>query len=122
MSGVDAARMAQAFGVKSKLRSFMLDQLVKADLKEQVQRPGQVQPALGGPDVGAIGQPDPIVRAGREVAPEQVLRYRDTCALLVERRSRACGGQPNAAHKARDPLAADPPAIGTEPACKRGLP
>jgi hypothetical protein len=87
MSRVDASLMARAFGVKSKLRSIVLDHLLNADLKEQVQRPSQVQPALGGPDVGEIGQPDPIGRAGREVAPEQVRRYRDTCALLVVRRA-----------------------------------
>jgi hypothetical protein len=118
MSRVDASLMARAFGLKSKLRSIVPDHLLNADLKEQVQRPSQVQPALGGPDVGAIGQPDPIGRAGREVAPEQVRRYRDTCALFGS----AAGRQPHAAHKARDPLAADPPAIGAEPACKRGLP
>ena len=42
MSGVKAAGMAQAFGVKSKLRSIVLDLLLNADLKEQVERPGKV--------------------------------------------------------------------------------
>ena len=54
MSGVDAAGMAQAFGVKSKLRSIVLDHLLNADLKEQVERPGQ--PALGVPDLGQVGR------------------------------------------------------------------
>jgi hypothetical protein len=41
MSRVDASLMAGAFGVKSKLRSIVLDHLLNADLKEQVQRPSQ---------------------------------------------------------------------------------
>ena len=84
--------------------------------REQVEHHGQVQPALGGPDVGQVGQPDPVRRPGREVAPEQVRRHRE--GMRAVRRAAepalAPGRQAHAAHQARDPLAADPPAMGTQ--------
>jgi len=40
MSGVYAARMARPLGMKSKVRFIVLDHLLNADLKEQVERPG----------------------------------------------------------------------------------
>jgi hypothetical protein len=33
---------------------------------------GQIEPSLIGPDIGDIGEPDPVRRGGGEVAVEQV--------------------------------------------------
>ena len=58
--------------------------------REQVEHDGQVEPALRRPDVGDVGEPDPIEGGCLEGAAEQVWRdgKRVGTLLLVRRKRR----------------------------------
>ena len=89
---------------------------------EEVEHDGQVQPALAGPDVADVGQPDRVRRRDRELPIQPVGRDWMIVTAVGGDLELALGPGPDVvfAHQSGHPFAADPVAFRL--ACTRGLP
>ncbi len=82
----------------------------------QIHHSREIKPALLGPDVSDVGHLNAVRRLCREVAREQVGRDGNGMATdgVPAEPALSPRGQPHAAHQPRDPLAADPVALGAQ--------